>query len=247
MDSGLYAACAGLVARTAAVDTVANNLANVNTTAFRGRHSTFSSVLAKTGTTNLSTLNQDANDFGVLGGNRLDTTQGILQPTGNELDVAIEGPGYFPVQTATGTAYTRAGNFRVSPERQLITAQGDPVLGEGGAPITILGTPVSIASDGTISANGAVAGKLSVVDLPAGVDPQSVGASYLTVPAGTQVAPATESAIRQGSLEASNVNPISSVVELMNAQGEMESMRRALSLFSSEMDKTASQDLPRVS
>ena len=246
MDSGLYAACAGLVARAETVDTLANNLANVNTTGFRGRHNTFSSVLAHTGSSHLSMLNQDANDYGVLSGNRLDTTQGILQPTGNQLDLAIEGTGYFPVQTATGTAYTRAGDFRVSASHQLTTAQGDPVLGEGG-PITIVGTPVSIGSDGTISVNGALAGKLKVVDLPSNVDPQSAGAAYFTVPAGTAVTPATKSVIHQGALEASNVNPITSVVELMGAQSDLESMRRALSLMSSEMDKTASQDLPRVS
>ena len=237
MNSGLYAACAGLVARTDAIDTIANNLANVNTTGFRGRHSTFSSVLARTGTHNLS--------VGVLGGNRLDTTQGILQPTGNELDMAIEGTGYFPVQTATGTAYTRAGNFRVNADGQLTTAQGDPVLGENG-PITILGTPVSVAADGTISVKGAIAGKLNLVDLPSNVQPTSVGTTYVTVPAGTAVTPAADSLIHQGTLEASNVNPISAVVELMSAQGEVETMRRALGLFSSEMDKIATQDLSRV-
>ncbi len=246
MDSGLYAACAGLVARTESVDTLANNLANVNTTAFRGRHNTFSSVLAQMGTKHLSMLNQDANDYGILGGNRLDTTQGVLQPTGNELDVAIEGPGYFPVKTATGTAYTRAGNFRVSPQRQLITAQGDPVLGENG-PITIVGTPVSIGADGTLSVDGAVAGKLKVVDFPANVEPESVGSMYFTVPKDTAVTAATNSSVHQGALEGSNVNPITSVVELMSAQGEVETMRRMLTMFSSEMDKTASQDLPHVS
>src|SRR5579875_2162217 len=186
MNSGLYAACAGLVARAEAVDTLANNLANLNTAGFRGRHNTFSSVLGEHGKHQLSLVNQDANDYGVLSGTRLDTTQGVLQPTGNPLDVAIEGPGYFPVQTATGTAYTRAGNFRVSANHQLVTAEGDPVLGENG-PITILGAPVSIGSDGAISVNGALAGKLKVVDFPANIDPQSAGTSYFTVPAGTVV------------------------------------------------------------
>ena len=246
MDSGLYAACAGLVARTASVDTLANNLANVNTTAFRGRHNTFSSVLAQTGTSRLSVLNQDANDYGILGGTHVDNTQGVLQPTGNELDVAIEGSGYFPVQTTSGTVYTRAGNFRVSADRQLITAQGDPVLGENG-PITIVGTPVSIGADGTISSDGAIAGKLKLVSFPANVEPQSTGSTYFTVPAGTQVTAAADSTIHQGALEGSNVNPILSVVELIDAQREVESMRHVLSMFSSDMDKTASQDIPRVS
>jgi flagellar basal-body rod protein FlgF len=88
---------------------------------------------------------------------------------------------------------------------------------------------------------------LKVVDLPSNVDPQSSGAAYFTVPAGTAVTPSTTSVIHQGTLEASNVNPIISVVELMSAQGDVETMRRAISMISSEMDKTAAQDLPHVS
>ena len=146
MNSGYYAACSGLMSRTEALDTIANNLANVSTAGFRASHNVFGSVLATLGNSPLSALNQDANDFGVLSGTQLDTTQGALVRTGNELDLAMEGPGYFAVQTATGPVYTRGGNFRVSPQGQLITASGDPVLGDNG-PITIIGTPVSISTD----------------------------------------------------------------------------------------------------
>ena len=146
MNSGYYAACSGLMSRTQALDTIANNLANVSTAGFRASHNVFGSVLATMGNSPLSILNQDANDFGVLSGTHLDTSQGALVPTGNDLDVAIEGSGYFAVQTAAGPVYTRGGNFRVSPQGQLITAAGDPVLGDNG-PISIAGTPVSISAD----------------------------------------------------------------------------------------------------
>ncbi|SEF63091.1 flagellar basal-body rod protein FlgF/flagellar basal-body rod protein FlgG [Bryocella elongata] len=245
MNSGLYAAATALVSRTDALDAVANNLANQSTPGFRARHSTFRATLAQHGNPNLSMLNEDANDYGVLGGTRLDTTQGSLTKTGNPLDIAIEGQGYFQVQTAQGTVYTRAGNFSVSAQGQLVTANGDPVLGEGGAPISIVGQPVSISSDGTISVNGATAGKLGVVDFPANVDLESMGNNYLKAPANTTPA-ATTATLRQGMIEGSNVNPISGVVELIDAQRSVEEMRRMLSLFSNEMDKTASQDLPHV-
>jgi flagellar basal-body rod protein FlgF/flagellar basal-body rod protein FlgG len=247
VDSGFYAACTGLIARTESLETIANNLANSSTTAFRARHNVFSSVLASAHTSGLSVLNQDANDYGVLGGQRLDETQGALQPTSNPLDMAIEGSGYFAVQLKSGaTAYTRAGNFTVSRDRQLVTAGGDPVLGENGAPITIVGQPVSVSADGTISANGAIAGKLKVVEFAPNAQLQNSGTSYYTAPAGSAKT-ATNSNVRQGMLESSNVNPVTSVVELITAQRDVESMRRVLTMFNSEIDKTAAQDLPHVS
>jgi len=245
MSSGYYAACAGLMTRTNALDTIANNLANVSTPGFRASHNSFRSVLATTNDSPLSALNQDANEYGYLGATHLDTTQGALVPTGNELDLAIDGAGYFEVQTAGGPVYTRGGNFRVSPKGQLLTPAGDPVLGDGG-PITIVGEPVSISNDGTISVNGAISGRFKLAEFPAGTQLESQGNSYYKAPLGTATA-ATNTKVRQGQLESSNVNPITSVVELITAQHQVEAMRRTLSLFSDEMDKTAAQDLPRVS
>jgi flagellar basal-body rod protein FlgF/flagellar basal-body rod protein FlgG len=233
------------MSRTQALETIANNLANVSTAGFRARHNTFSSILATTGTSPLSVINQDANDYGVLSGTRLDASQGALERTGNDLDLAMEGPGYFSVQTATGPVYTRGGNLRVSPQGQLITPAGDPVLGDNG-PITIVGAPVSISADGTISVNGAIAGRLKLVEFAPTMDLQSVGGTYYTAPAGAAHA-ARDSQVRQGMLESSNVNPVTSVVELITAQREVETMRRVLTMFNSELDKTAAQDLPRVS
>jgi len=246
MNSGYYAACTGLMARTEALETIANNLANVSTVGFRASHNDFSSLLATTGNSPLSVLNQDANDYGVLSGTRLDTSQGALVKTSNDLDLAIEGPGYFAVQTAAGTVYTRGGNFRVSPVGQLITAAGDPVLGDNNRPITVIGAPVSISADGTISTNGAIFGRLKMVEFAPTVNIKSTGGAYYTAPAGTAV-PAQKSQVRQGMLESSNVNPVTSVVELITAQREVETMRHVLTMFNSELDKTAAQELPRLS
>jgi flagellar basal-body rod protein FlgF len=247
MNSGYYAACTGLMSRTEALDTIANNLANASTTGFRASHNVFSSLLQATGDSPLSVLNQDANDYGVLSGTQLDTTQGALVRTGNELDLAMEGPGYFVVQTTTGPVYTRGGNFRVSPAGVLTTAAGDPVLGDSNRPITIIGGPISISPDGTISTNGAISGRMKMVEFPPTVDVQTAGGSYYTVPAGTVAAVATKTQMRQGMLESSNVNPVTSVVELVTAQREVETMRHVLTMFNGELDKTAAQELPRIS
>jgi flagellar basal-body rod protein FlgF len=246
MNSGYYAACTGLMARTEALETIANNLANVSTAGFRASHNVFSSLLATTGNSPLSVLNQDANDYGVLSGTQLDTSQGALVKTGNDLDLAMEGPGYFVVQTAAGTVYTRGGNLRVSPVGQLITAAGDPVMGDNNRPITIIGAPVSISADGTISSNGAISGRLKLVEFAPTVGIRTAGGTYYNAPADAAV-PAQKSQVRQGTLESSNVNPITSVVELITAQREVETMRHVLTMINGELDKTAAQELPRLS
>ena len=244
MDSGYYSACSALISRMQALDTIANNLANTSTAGFRAEHNVFSSVLASKGGLNQSPLNQAVNDYGIMSGTTLDQAQGALQKTGNELDAGIEGPGYFVVQTANGPMYTRNGAFQVSSRGQLVTAHGDAVMGDKGV-ITMLPGVVSISANGTISSDGALSGKLKVVEFPAGMQLASVGDNYYSAPANTAVA-ATNSNVRQGMLESSNVNPIEGMVELVTAQRSAEMMQRALSMFNSEIDKTATQELPKV-
>ena len=245
MDSGFYAACTALMARTNSLDAIANDLANTNTTGFRGQQDTFGSVMAAAGAEPDSLLNQATNNYGILGETTLDLTQGSLTKTGNPLDVAIQGTGFFTVQTANGPMYTRDGAFKESAAGQLVTASGDAVMGTQGV-LQLPAGSVSISPDGTISANGAVVGKLAVVEFPAGTAIQSAGRTYYTAPAGTAKA-ATKSQLEQGALENSNVNPVTSVVALINAQRAADQVRRALTMFDSDMDKTAVQDLPKVS
>lgn len=245
MDSGFYAACAALVSRTQALDTIANNLANVSTTGFRATHNVFSSMLTQTGADQISMLNQDANDYDLLSKTQLDTSQGSLVNTNNPLDFAIEGAGYFAVQTASGVQFTRGGTFRVTAQHQLVTGEGDPVLGPTG-PILLPPGPISVTSDGTIAVNGATAGRFRVVEFPPNVQLTSSGKSYYTAPASAKPATVTTSTVHQGALESSNVNPVTSVIELITAQRDVERMRNVLSLLNGQMDKTAAQDLPRV-
>jgi flagellar basal-body rod protein FlgF/flagellar basal-body rod protein FlgG len=234
------------MARTEALDTIANNLANSSTGGFRARHTSYASLQAGFGQTLGSSLNQATNQFGLLGNSHLDLLTGPLQPTGNSLDVGIDGPGFLTIQSAHGLAYTRNGAMKVTPDGQLVTAAGEPVIGTSG-PITIpIGATVNISTDGTITANGAVAGQLKLVQFVPGADPQSQGATNYLVPA-NQVEDSPTSQVRQGMLEGSNVNPVSGVIELIDAQRAAEGMRHALSMIDSELNKTAAQDLPRIS
>ncbi|HEY2856812.1 MAG TPA: flagellar basal-body rod protein FlgF [Terracidiphilus sp.] len=245
MDSGLYAAAAALVSRTQELDTIANNLANASTVGYRAQQNVFGTVLAEAADSPANNLNHAVNQYGILSGTTLDLTQGALQKTGNDLDLAVQGPGYFVVQTAGGPMYTRNGAFQVSSRGELVTSTGDQVLGDQG-PVKVLPGSITVSPDGTISSNGAITGKIKLVEFPQGTRLTSVGNVYYSAPANTQTA-ATKSDIRQGMLESSNVNPITGMVELVNAQRSAEMMQRALSMFNSEIDKTAAQDLPRVS
>jgi len=246
MDSGYYAACTALVTRTQTLDTIANNVANASTAGFRAERNIFSSVLANAGNTATSPLNPVINSYGILSGTMVDTTQGALQKTGNDLDLGIEGSAYFVVQTANGPMYTRNGAFQISSKSQLVTGTGDLVQGDRG-PITLPPGKVTISDDGTISSDGAMVGRLKVVEFPAGTELSGVGNMLYTAPATATPKPAVASSVRQGMLESSNVNPVAGMIQLVEAQRAAETAQRVLSMFNSELDKTASQDLPKVS
>ncbi len=244
MNSGYYAACAGLQAQTQALEVIANNLANINTTGYRGQQPLFRSLLASSSGEFNDPLNQAINNFSALGGSRTDLTAGNLERTGNPLDLAIEGSGFFAIQSQAGTLYTRNGNFQVSPDGHLTTGAGDFVLGEQG-PVTLPSGEISISPDGTISAGGAVAGKLRVMEFLPDSSPAAVGNSNYAAPQNA-VRIAANSYVRQGMLEASNVNPVMAVVDLLMVQRRAEMLERAMSAFHSNLDHIAASDLPKV-
>lgn len=244
MDSGFYAACAGLRSQSQALEVAAHNLSNVNTPGFRAERTTFQSLLAMAHPALTNALNVVTNTYGVLEGTHLDLNEGNLTSTGNPLDVAIEGNGFFAVQTSRGTRYTRNGSFQVSSAGELVTATGDPVLGDTGV-IRVPAGAVAISPDGTLSVNGTVAGQIRVVDFPAGTNLVPEGATLLSAPAAAEQ-PALKASLRQGTLESSNVNAIGSVVGLIAIERETEMLGRALSLFDTEFNQIAASQLAKV-
>jgi flagellar basal-body rod protein FlgF/flagellar basal-body rod protein FlgG len=245
MNSGLYGACAGLMARTQALDTIAANVANSSSAGFRGEENVFGTVLAAAGRHGrMSTLNKATNSFSQIGDTQVDSTQGAITRTGNDLDVALEGPGYFKVQSATGLAYTRNGHFRADANGRLVTDAGEPVLGDGGE-IRLAKGKVSISANGTISSDGVISGKLALVTFAPGTKLVNHGGSQYSAPGGSEL-PASQASLQQGALEGSNVSPMEGVVQLITAQRAAESMRHALTLIDGEMDKATVQDLARV-
>jgi flagellar basal-body rod protein FlgF len=244
LNSGYYAACAGLQAQSQALELVANNLANVNTLGYRAQQALFRSILADSVAGPADPLNRAVNNFNVLGGSRTDLSAGNLERTGNSLDLALEGTGFFAVQSKAGTLYTRNGNFQVSPSGRLTTAEGDFVLGEQG-PIIVPNGAIAISPDGTLSSEGAVAGKLRIVEFAPGSVPVAMGKSYYFAEK-KDVRPAADSYVRQGMLESSNVNSVTAVVELIGIQRKAEMLERAMSAYYANFDHIAANDLPHV-
>jgi flagellar basal-body rod protein FlgF len=249
VDSGFYAACAGLRSQTQALEVVAHNLANLDTVGFRGEQVTFQSLMAVSRPSVPNVLNRAANNFGVLEGTHMDMTAGNLQATGNPLDVGIEGDGFFVIRTARGNRYTRNGSFQVSSSGVLVTAAGDPVYGDptlgANGIINVPAGPVSIASDGTVSVNGAIAGSIRLEVFDPGTRLTAEGTTLLAAPEGSgKLNP--KPSLRQGVLETSNVNSIGSVVQLLGVQRQAEMVQRALSLFDSEFEQIASNTLGKV-
>ena len=183
MDSGYYAAMTGLVARTQALDTAAANLANAQTPGYRAEREYFRSVMLGPDALD-SQLGRTVNNFGLLGGDRLDMAQGALTATGNPLDLAIEGEGFFQVQTARGLRYTRDGGFHRSQGGQLVTAAGEAVLSDAGKPIQLPPGDVTVGADGVVSVSGGVVAKVGVFTFPSSAQLTPEGANRYVAPQG---------------------------------------------------------------
>ncbi|MGC2638664.1 MAG: flagellar hook basal-body protein [Acidobacteriaceae bacterium] len=244
MDSGYYAAFTGLLARSQALDVAASNLANAGTAGYRAERDYFRSAILGPDALQ-SQLNTTVNNFGVLGGSRLDLGQGALTPTGNPLDLAIEGSGFFAIQTKQGVRYTRDGQFERAQDGTLATQAGESVLDAKNQPIRIPAGETAIGSDGAVSVNGAIAGEIAIFGFASSDALTAEGANRYAAAPGTQAEPAS-GAIHQGALEASNQDVIGGSLQLVLMQRQAEMMQKAVSIFSNDFDKTASEDLPRV-
>ena len=247
MDSGLYAAYTGLLARTQALDTAANNLANAGTNGFRAQRDYFRGVLASGLAVGnpASQVGDSVNGFGVLGGSRADFTQGTLTNTSNPLDLALDGTGFFAVQTRQGVRYTRDGALTLSTSGQMQTQAGEAVLDQNMQPITLPSGSSVVAADGTVSVAGAVVGKVGVFQFAAPETLSLEGSNKFAAPTGVTPVAGTAQ-VRQGALEGGNEDAVQGTMQLILVQRQAEMMQKALSVFNNDFDKTATEELGRV-
>jgi len=245
MDSGYYAAMTGLEARTQALDTAAGNLANAQTPGYRAEREYFRSALLGPDAAD-SQLGRTVNNYGLLGGDRLSSAQGALQRTGNSLDLAIEGDGFFQIQTSNGLRYTRDGSFHRAQNGQLVTSSGEPVLSSAGKPIPVPPGEVTVGGDGALSVSGGTVAAVGVLAFPAGTQLTAEGANRYAAPAGVTPAAAKGASIHQGAIESANQDVIQGSLDLIVMQREAEMMQKALTVFHTEFNRIATEDLPRV-
>ncbi|MDZ4262511.1 MAG: flagellar basal-body rod protein FlgF [Pseudomonadota bacterium] len=247
MDKVLYLASSAGKEIMFAQTQNANNLANANTIGFK-------EDLAYAKSLPVYGPGLDSRVYTITEGKSSDVTSGSLMTTGRELDVAINGKGWFAVQGLDGTeGYTRAGDLRVTPSGMLTTAAGHPVFGNSGAPITIPPyEKLEVGTDGTISIRpiGQAPATLAVVDRIKMVQPDETKISksedglFRMSDGTTAVADARVSMV-SGVLETSNVNVVSSMVSMMELAKKFEMQIKVMEK-ANELD-TASQQIMKLS
>lgn len=212
MDNAIYATLTRQAGLMAEMRVVANNIANANTTGFRREGVIFAE--------HLSALDRSGDTLSMAHarGRMLDLNQGVLTQTNGNYDLAIEGEGFFLVETPDGNRLTRTGAFLPSAEGELMTADGFRLLDEGMAPIIVPAgaSEVAVGADGTLSANGVAFGKIGVFAAPQDAQLTRQGGTTFTTDAAPE--PVDDVRIRQGFLEESNVDSVFEITRMIEVQ-----------------------------
>lgn len=242
MIRGLYTGASGMIAESMRTDVISNNLANANTAGFKKDVAVtkdFASML-------ITRINDgaDAPVGGVGVGVTVDevaTNQsaGMMRNTGNDFDMAIEGKGFFAVQTPQGVRYTRNGTFAKNIKGELITQDGYQVLGQDG-PIRIQGAKMTVSDGGQVSVDNQLVGTLQVVEFADEKKLTKEGASLFVAPAG-QTGKSATGGVRQGSLEMSNVNVVGEMVNLISNYRAYEINGKVVQAHDHLMDKAVNE------
>ena len=208
---------------------IANNLANVNTTAYKKDTLAFHDVFTRFAHDHVVTTKPYLRDKDLfpdphimakprLSEQTVDFSQGSLQKTGNQLDFALTGDGLFKVQTGEETLYTRAGNFVLDSLGTLVTQQGHPVMAGGGPLIVPPGASISVDQGGNISINGEPAGSFDLASFEDFSGLERVGSSMYRAREGTAEIPPGDLSVQQGFVEKGNVEVVTEMVAMIETQ-----------------------------
>ncbi|MFH0730486.1 MAG: flagellar basal-body rod protein FlgF [Pseudomonadota bacterium] len=206
-------------------DIIANRLANVGTTGYKAESLTFDELFQAR--------------------MKIDLSQGDSQQTGNPLDIAIFGEGFFKVQTPQGDRYTRNGTFSLDKDNYLVTQDGYRVLGEGG-PMVLEGGQITIGDQGDIEVDGSQVGKLKIITFPNPQNLKKEGASFLSYSGNSADERTPERVVvQQGVLEQSNVSVVTEMTNMMETTRSYESIQKILQTYG-EMDTKAATEVGLV-
>lgn len=254
MIRGIYSSASGMLTLFSKQLVINNNLANVETIgykqdipseeAFPGlslqRTNDLLPPFMAAGTSVARPVGTLGTGIGV-GESTLDMSQGQLEETGNPLDMALSGEGFFSVQTDQGTRYTRDGSFVRNPDGRLTTVRGELVLGQNG-PIQIPEGEVQIANDGTVLAGGQEVGRLAIVEFQAGEKMLKTGGNLLQPAVATVTpTPAGQTTVHQGFIERSNVDVTKAMVDMMAVARAYEASQRMIQFQDAALDKAVNE------
>ena len=269
MATGLWTAASGAIAQAQHLEVVANNLANVDTTAYKKDVATFKEYMVKEereqGSPGIAQGPIKDKDFYPLEGKdqsfvTVDGTHTMFEPgnlrvTQKQWDLAIEGPGFFEINTPKGIRYTREGSLKIAPDGKLVTQEGYPVLAQTNATpeapgvgedvasrfiqLRDLGPSFSLAENGEIYSSGDLVAKMSIVEFNDLKKIKKTGGQYFENKDARNLVAPHESAVRQGMIETSNVNPIQEMTNLIKANRLFEHDLKALKTYGEILGREA--------
>jgi flagellar basal body rod protein FlgG len=242
MDPITISAASGLRARMDSLDMLANNLANESASGYKADREFYSLYVAPEASGSVP----DADTQPVIERPWTDFSQGEPRATGNPLDVALSGKGFFTVAGPHGPLYTRNGGFRVSAAGAMVGAEDYPLQIVGGGPLVVdPARPVQIGADGTVSQDGSAVGQLAVVDFsnPGALAKQGQSYFHMTDPSVLPAA-AADFELRPGMLENSNASSAQGAARLVSLMRQFEMLKKAATL-GDEMNRQALEQVAK--
>ena len=242
MDPLTAVAASGMRSRMESLELLANNVANASTGGYKADREFYSLYLAPE-----AQDSEAAPLMPVIDRPWIDLSQGVVHDTGNPLDLALTGKGFFAVNGPGGPLYTRNGSFSLASDGRLVTTDGYAVRGADGQPLVLQGTRnVEISADGTVQQDGNVIGKLEIADFSSTAGLAKQGNNYFRVADPSQaVAAASDAAVGQGKLESSNTGSAEAAVRLVSVMRQFEMLQKAVTL-GAEMNRHAVEEVAKV-
>lgn len=240
MDPLTAIAASGLRSRMESLDMLANNLANATTGGFKSDREFYSLYAAPE-----AAFNDPLAAMPLVEKPWTDFSQGTLRMTGNPLDAALSGRGFFAVNGPSGPLYTRNGNFRVAASGALITVEGYPVRSRSGVALNVGTGSFDIAKDGTVRKEGQVIGQLEIADFTSTAGLVKHGHNYFRSAVPPPGTPPPDTAVEQGHLEDSNTGSAEGAVRLIQVMRQFEMLQKAVTL-GADMNLRAIQEVARV-
>lgn len=245
MDALTAAAASGIRARIESLDMMANNLANASAAGFKSDRESY--ALYVSAEADESPEGTNPTILPVVQSRWTDFSQGALTPTGNSMDLALSGKGFFVASTPSGPLYTRGGSFRFSGTGQIQTGDGYDLQGIDGKPILVDSSKtIEVLPDGTVRQDGQDIARIGVVDFD---DPKVLGkrgGNYFKSSVATLPVPAMQAEIRQGQLEKGNSDSTHAASSIVTILRQFEALQKAMTI-GADMNRRAVEDVAKVS